>query len=73
VKRTGKLAVVLALATVIGIPGAAAAQGGPTNCVGKSVQQLHTAFMGLARSEPGAVGEMIASVRDNPDAFPWCA
>jgi hypothetical protein len=72
VKRTRKLAVVLSLAAVIGIPGVAAAQGGPTNCVGKSVQHLHTAFMGLAQSEPGAVGDMIASVRDNPDAYPWC-
>jgi hypothetical protein len=72
VKRTRMLAVALSLAAVIGIPGAAAAQGGPTNCIGKSVQQLHTTFMGLAQSEPGAVGDMIAWIRDNPDALPWC-
>ncbi len=72
VKRTRRLAVALSLVVVIGIPGAAVAQGGPTNCVGTSVQQLHTAFMGLAQSEPGAVGDMIAWIRANPDALPWC-
>jgi hypothetical protein len=72
VKKPRRLAVVLALAAVVGIPGAAFAAGGPTNCVGKSVQELHTAFMGLAQSDPGAVGDMIAYIRANPDAFAWC-
>ena len=69
--RTRKLAIGVALMTVVGIPGAALA-GGQSNCVGPSVQFLHTAFMGLAQSDPGAVGELVNDIRTNPGNYPWC-
>jgi hypothetical protein len=70
-KRTRKLVVVAAIATVIGIPGAAAAQG-DTNCVGETAQVMHTAFPMLAKTGNGAVGRLLAGVREDPSGFPWC-
>jgi hypothetical protein len=72
VKRSRRFAILIALTFVIGIPGAALGQGGPTNCVGESAHMLHTWFRNAAQSEPGGVRDMIASFRTNPEAYPWC-
>jgi hypothetical protein len=70
-KRTRRIIAVAAVAAVIGIPGAASAQG--ENCVGETAQLVHTAFPGLAQTESGAVGDFLAEVRADPSGFPWCA
>ena len=57
-------------AAVIWIPAAATAQG---NCVGETARFAHASFPGLAQSAPGAVGDWLRDVRENPDGFPWCA
>jgi len=71
VKRTRRLIAVAAVAAVIGIPGTATAQGG--NCVGTTALFAHASFPGLAKTDPGAVGDWLADVRANPDGFPWCS
>ena len=66
-KRTRTLIVVAAVAAVLGIPGAASAQGG--NCVGATARVMHTAFRTLER---GGVGDLLSGVRADPSGFPWC-
>jgi hypothetical protein len=68
-KRTRKLIGVAAVATVLGIPGAASA-GQP--CVGETAQMFKTVFSMMAKSEQGAVGDWLRGVRENPSGFPWC-
>jgi hypothetical protein len=69
-KRTRRIIAVAAVAAVIGIPGAASAQG--ENCVGATAQFAHAAFPGLAQTQPGAVGDWLSEVREDPSGFPWC-
>ena len=68
-KIVRKVAVLGAVATMLVIPATANAQGG--SCFGKSVQQLHTTFMGAATSGDG-VPATLDWIRDNEGSFPWC-
>ena len=70
-KRTRKLAIGIALAAVVGIPGSAMAQGSDT-CFGESVKQFHSAFMSTAQSNPGGVRDLLEWIRANEDQFSWC-
>lgn len=67
-KRFRALAIITATAAIVAIPGAAQA-GRQDNCVAETVQMFKTTF---AHSEPGAVADLIAEARSNPDAYPWC-
>lgn len=65
-KRFRALAIIIATAVIVTIPGAALA-GGQNNCVAETVQMFKTTF---SQAEPGAVADLIAGARAN--AYPWC-
>lgn len=71
-KRSRRLALAVALATVIGIPGSAVASGSP-NCVGQTAQMVKWAFRGVAQSGQGAVGDWLGAIRTEPESFAWCS
>ena len=71
-KIVRRLAILGGIVAALGLSSGAQAAQAPKNCVGESVQRFHTTFMGVAQSERGAVGDMIASIRADPEAFPWC-
>lgn len=72
-KGSRRLALALALTAVLGIPGAAVAAGGPTNCVGETAQMVKWAFRGVAQSDQGAVGDWLGAIRTDPGSFGWCS
>jgi hypothetical protein len=69
--RARKLTVGIVLMGVLGIPGAAVASGGQ-NCVGETAQMFKAAMRFVAQEGPGAVGEYLGAIREDPDAYPWC-
>jgi hypothetical protein len=71
VKRFRALAIITATAAIVAIPGAAMA-GGQDTCVAETVQMLKFSFRGAAQAERGAVADLIAVARSNPEAYPWC-
>jgi hypothetical protein len=71
VKRFRALAIIIATAAMVTIPGAALA-GGQNNCVAETVQMLKFSFRSAAQADQGAVADLIAEARSNPDAYPWC-
>jgi hypothetical protein len=71
VKRFRALAIITATAAIVAIPGAAFAEP-QDNCVAETVQMLKFSFRSAAQADRGAVADLIAQARSNPDTFPWC-
>ena len=46
--------------------------GGQNNCVAETVQMLKFSFRSAAQADQGAVADLIAEARSNPEAYPWC-
>jgi hypothetical protein len=65
VKRFRTLAIVIATAAIVAIPGAAQAAR-HDNCVAETVQMFNSTFS----ASPGSAADLIAQARAN--AFPWC-
>ena len=64
-KRFRALAIIIATAAIVAIPGAAQA-GRQHNCVAETVQMFNSTFS----LSPGSAADLIAQARAN--AFSWC-
>lgn len=64
-KRFRALAIIIATAAIVAIPGAAQA-GGQANCVAETVKMFKSTFS----LDPGSAADVVAQARAN--AFWWC-